>query len=143
MTTPPLLHNLQLTRSLLFCHTVELQIQWVTDKVKNWNLFKELFANTYRRAHPFNLPAHPYNLTISDKLWALEKNKGHFVILELKSGIIKWPHRMNLKGCVDRGFQYCGTLKKAFRIKTPSEIDTSTTSGHPLSFLFNEPLEFH
>ena len=42
-----------------------------------------------------------------------------------------------------RHFYYCGTLKKAFRIKTPSEINTSTTSGHPLWFLFNEPLEFH
>ena len=52
-------------------------------------------------------------------------------------------HRINLKGCVDRGFYYYGTLKSTFRIQTHSEIDTSTTSGHPLSFLFNEPLEFH
>ena len=54
-----------------------------------------------------------------------------------------WIHRINLKGCVDRGFYYYGTLKSTFRIQTHSEIDTSTTSGHPLSFLFNEPLEFH
>ena len=52
-------------------------------------------------------------------------------------------HRINLNGCVDRGFYYYGTLKSTFRIQTHSEIDTSTTSGHPLSFLFNEPLEFH
>ena len=45
----------------------------------------------YRRAQPFNLPAQPFNLSISDKLWTLEKNKGHFIILELNSGIIKWP----------------------------------------------------
>ena len=45
----------------------------------------------YRRAHPFNLPAQHFNLSISDKLWTLEKNKGHFIILELNSGIIKWP----------------------------------------------------
>ena len=46
----------------------------------------------YRRAHPFNLPAQPFNLSISDKLWTLEKNKGHFIILELNSEIIKWPY---------------------------------------------------
>ena len=31
-------------------------------------------------------------LLFIDKLWTLEKNKGHFVILELNSGIIKWPY---------------------------------------------------
>ena len=41
-------------------------------------------------------------------------------------------HADSLKGFVERHFYYCGTLKKAFRIKTPSEINTSTTSGHPL-----------
>ena len=66
----------------------------------------------YRRAHPFNLPAQPFNLSISDKLWTLEKNKGHFIILELNSGIIKWPlffskvHSLSdidrLKGCAGR-----------------------------------------
>ena len=52
----------------------------------------DLVYNTYRRAQPFNLPAQPFNLSISDKLWTLEKNKGHFIILELNSGIIKWPY---------------------------------------------------
>ena len=38
-----------------------------------------------------------YNLTyhkfpFADKLWPLEKNKGHFIVLELNSGIIKWPY---------------------------------------------------
>ena len=59
----------------------------------------------YRRAQPFNL-------SITDKLWALEKNKGHFIILELNSGIIKLPlffskvHSLSdidwLKGCAGR-----------------------------------------
>ena len=49
-------------------------------------------SGQYRKAHPFNLPAQPFNLSISDKLWALEKNKGHFVILELNSEIIKWHY---------------------------------------------------
>ena len=31
-------------------------------------------------------------LPFADKLWTLEKNKGHFIILELNSGIIKWPY---------------------------------------------------
>ena len=32
-------------------------------------------------------------LHFADKLWTLEKNKGHFfIILELNSGIIKWPY---------------------------------------------------
>ena len=31
-------------------------------------------------------------LPFADKLWTLEKNKGHFVILELNFGIIKWPY---------------------------------------------------
>ena len=52
-------------------------------------------------------------------------------------------HAERLKGLVERHFYYCGTLKKPFRIETPSEIDTSTTSGQPLWFLFNKPLEFH
>ena len=66
----------------------------------------------YRRAQPFNLPAQPFNLSISDKLRTLEKNKGHFIILELNSGIIKWPlffskvHSLSdidrLKGCAGR-----------------------------------------
>ena len=47
--------------------------------------------NKYRRAHPFNLPAQPFNLSISDKLWTLEKNKGHFIIPEFNSSIIKQP----------------------------------------------------
>ena len=49
-------------------------------------------SEKYRKAQPFNLPAQPFNLSISDKLWTLEKNKGHFIILELNSGIIKWPY---------------------------------------------------
>ena len=66
----------------------------------------------YRRAHPFNLPAQPFNLSISDKLWTLEKNKGHFIIPEFNSSIIKWPlffskvHSLSdidrLKGCAGR-----------------------------------------
>ena len=44
----------------------------------------------------------------------------------------KLCHADTLKGLVERHFYYYGTLKKAFRIKTPSEIDTSTSSGHPL-----------
>ena len=48
-------------------------------------------ADLYRRAQPFNLPAQPFNLSISDKLWTLEKNKGHFIIPEFNSSIIKWP----------------------------------------------------
>ena len=31
-------------------------------------------------------------LPFADKLWTLEKNKGHFIILELNSEIIKWPY---------------------------------------------------
>ena len=31
-------------------------------------------------------------LPFADKLWTLEKNKGHFIILELKSEIIMWPY---------------------------------------------------
>ena len=31
-------------------------------------------------------------LSFADKLWTFEKNKGHLTILELNSGIIKWPH---------------------------------------------------
>ena len=74
----------------------------------NWEPFKAL----YRRAHPFNLPAQPFNLSISDKLWTLEKNKGHFIIPEFNSSIIKWPlffskvHSLSdidrLKGCAGR-----------------------------------------
>ena len=66
----------------------------------------------YRRAQPFNLPAQPFNLSISDKLWTLEKNKGHFIIPEFNSSIIKWPlffskvHSLSdidrLKGCAGR-----------------------------------------
>ena len=51
-------------------------------------------------------------LPFADKLWTLEKNKGHFIILELNSGIIKWPlffskvHSLSdidrLKGCAGR-----------------------------------------
>ena len=80
---------------------------------KQWKRFDTiLFLEVYRRAHPFNLPAQPFNLSISDKLWTLEKNKGHFIILELNSGIIKWPlffskvHSLSdidrLKGCAGR-----------------------------------------
>ena len=32
-------------------------------------------------------------LPFADKLRTLKKNKGHFIILELNSGIIKWPKR--------------------------------------------------
>ena len=74
--------------------------------------FQRINQYYYRRAQPFNLPAHPFNLSISDKLWTLEKNKGHFIILELNSGIIKWPlffskvHSLSdidrLKGCAGR-----------------------------------------
>ena len=69
-------------------------------------------CKSYRRAHPFNLPAQPFNLSISDKLWTLEKNKGHFIIPEFNSSIIKWPlffskvHSLSdidrLKGCAGR-----------------------------------------
>ena len=31
-------------------------------------------------------------MAFADKLWTLEKNKGHFIILELNSEIIKWPY---------------------------------------------------
>ena len=31
-------------------------------------------------------------LPFADKLWTLERNKGHFIILELNSGIIMWPY---------------------------------------------------
>ena len=31
-------------------------------------------------------------LPFADRSWTLGKNKGHFIILELNSGIIKWPH---------------------------------------------------
>ena len=49
----------------------------------------------YRRAHPFNLPAQPFNLSKSDKLWTLEKNKGHFIVLEFNPGIvIHWPRAL-------------------------------------------------
>ena len=30
-------------------------------------------------------------MPFADKLWTLEK-KGHFIILELNSGLIKWPY---------------------------------------------------
>ena len=68
----------------------------------------------YRRAHPFNLPAQPFNLSISDKLWTLEKNKGHFIILELNSGIIKWPlffSKVNSLSDIDRLKGCAGRLK--------------------------------
>ena len=31
-------------------------------------------------------------LPFTDKLWTLYKNKGHFIILESNSGLIKWPY---------------------------------------------------
>ena len=54
-----------------------------------------LSSKEYRRAHPFNLPAQPFNLSISDKLWTLEKNKGHFIIPEFNSNIIKEVHNIS------------------------------------------------
>ena len=55
------------------------------------------YPMNYRRAHPFNLLAQRTLLTyrklpFADKLRTLEKNKGQFIILELNSGIIKWPY---------------------------------------------------
>ena len=94
-------------------------------------------ANFYRRAHPFNLPAQPFNLSISDKLWTLEKNKGHFIIPEFNSSIIKWPlffskvHSLSdidrLKGCAGRlkgctlRYMKCITIQTIGRIKTENQ----------------------
>ena len=82
-----------------------------------------------------------FPLSILMLLVVYAKILNHFYNAQYRSPSLL--HSINLKGCVDCGFYNYGTLKSTFPIQTHSEIDTSTTSGHPLSVLFNEPLEFH
>ena len=106
----------------------------------------------YRRAQPFNLPAQPFNLSISDKLWTLEKNKGHFIIPEFNSTIIKWPlffskvHSLSgidrLKGCAGRlkgcALRYATNSKRVAKRNsaiTDSILERNLTYVHDFHFL--------
>ena len=58
-------------------------------------------------------------LPFADKLRTLKKNKGHFIILELNSGIIKWPkrttalqlHRILLVGEIWERLEVCSVIQ--------------------------------